>query len=144
MPRKRKRFEEHEEDVFAIVKGRMHMVKTQPPVLALPHCLLSSVQGLQPPRVKQARTIEKPRRDELDKLATRLEESAEKYPHAAEVIQRRLAGIAEEVEAPTFECLSNPVEARLPVASTSNQYYEHLPDTAWRLLASFRCAPEQQ
>jgi hypothetical protein len=143
MPRKRKRFQEHEEDVFAIVKGRMHMVKTQTPVLALPHCLLSSVQGLQPPQVKQARTIEAPRRNELEKLADRLEESAEKYPRAAEVIRRRLAGISEEEEAPIFECLSHPVEARQPVATTSNQYYEHLPDTAWRLLASFRRVPAQ-
>jgi hypothetical protein len=121
----------------------MHMVKTQTPVLALPHCLLSSVQGLQPPQVKQARTIEAPRRKELEKLADRLEESAEKYPRAAEVIRRRLAGISEEEEAPIFECLSHPVEARQPVATTSNQYYEHLPDTAWRLLASFRRVPAQ-
>jgi len=137
MPRKRRRFEEHEEDVFAIVKGRMHMVKTQPPVLALPHCLLSSVQGLQPPQVKEARAIPADRRNELDKLATRLDESADRYPRAAEVIRKRLAGIPEEGEAPTFECLSDPVEARVPVATTSNPYYEHLPDTAWRLLASF-------
>ena len=144
LPRRKRQFEEHEEDVFAIVKGRMHMVKTQSPVLALPHCLLSSVQGLQPPQVKQVRTIPEARRKELRNLATRLTEGAEKYPHAAEVITKRLAGIAEEEEAASFECLSDPVESRQPVASTSNQYYEHLPDTAWRLLASFRRVPAGQ
>ena len=103
LPRRKKRFEEHEEDVFAIVKGRMHMVKTQPPVLAVPHCLLSSVQGLQPPQVKQVRTIPADRRQQLEKLASRFEDSAEKYPRAAEVIWKRLAGVPEEDEAPSFE-----------------------------------------
>ena len=143
--RRRRRFEEHEEDVFALVKGRMHMVKTQPPVLAIPHCLLSNVQGLQPLREKAAREIPTDRRKELEKLATRLTtDSAEKYPNAAREIRKRLAGAAADEEAPSFECLTEPVRAREHVAQTSNAYYEHLPDTAWRLLASFRRTPAQR
>ena len=54
MPRRRKRFDEHQEDVFAIVKGRMHMTKTQPPVLAVPHCLLALIPGKEPRDMKGA------------------------------------------------------------------------------------------
>ena len=57
IPRKRKRFDEHQEDVFAIAKGRMHMTKTQPPVLAIPHCLLALMHGKEPKNMKAARDM---------------------------------------------------------------------------------------
>ena len=57
IPRKRKRFDEHQEDVFAIAKGRMRMTKTQPPVLAIPHCLLALMHGKEPKNMKAARDM---------------------------------------------------------------------------------------
>jgi hypothetical protein len=140
IPRRRQRIEQREEDVFAIVKGRMHMATTQPPVLALPHCLLSGVQGRQLPQVKQAWNMPVYRKKELEKLAERLDaRSDEPCPKAADCIRKLLETPAAPPEtAPVFEWLSQPARAREPVAKTSNQYSEHLPDTAWRLLASFR------
>ena len=79
------------------------MVKTQYPVLALPHCLMSSVQCLQPAQVKQVRTIFAARIHELGNLATRLTDDAETYPRVAEVIMKRLAGTAEEEAAASVE-----------------------------------------
>ena len=62
IPRKRKRFDEHQEGVFAVVKGRMHMTKTQPPVLAIPHCLLAQMPGQVPRCIKAARDMSKDRK----------------------------------------------------------------------------------
>lgn len=144
IPRKRKRFVEHQEDVFAVVKGRMHMTKTQPPVLAVPHCLVALIDGKQPRNMKAARDMPDARKKELIKLADRLDSnSGERYENAAKAICERLEHHAPAVQAPKLEYLSSSPCARAPVASTSNQYYEHLPDTAWRLLASFRRNPIQ-
>ncbi len=56
MPRRKNKFAEHEEYVLAVITNRMHMVNTNP-VLAIPQCLMSSVQGLQTPRVTTSRTF---------------------------------------------------------------------------------------
>ena len=144
IPRKRKRFDEHQEDVFAIVKGRMHMTKTQPPVLAVPHCLLASMPGKEPRDIKSARDMPAARKKELLKLAENLDSpSGERYEKAAAAIRERLEADAPAEQAPKFEFLSQQPGARMPLTHTSNQYYEHLPDTAWRLLASFRRSPAQ-
>ena len=80
MPRRRKRFDEHQEDVFAIVKGRMHMTKTQPPVLAVPHCLLARIPGEEPRDMKGARDMPEQRKQELIKLTGHLDStSGERY-----------------------------------------------------------------
>ena len=80
MPRRRKRFDEHQDDVFAIVKGRMHMTKTQPPVLAVPHCLLALIPGKEPRDMKGARDMPEKRKQELIKLAGHLDStSGERY-----------------------------------------------------------------
>ena len=144
IPRKRKRFDEHQEDVFAIVKGRMHMTRTQPPVLAIPHCLLALMHGKEPKNMKAARDMPNDRKKELVKLADRLDSpSGERYEKAARAIRERLGGHAPAEQAPKLEFLSHPHGARVPITHTSNQYYEHLPDTSWRLLASFRRSPVQ-
>ena len=80
MPRRRKRFDEHQEDVFAIVKGRMHMTKTQPPVLAVPHCLLALIPGKEPRDMKRERDMPDKRKQELIKLTGHLDStSGERY-----------------------------------------------------------------
>ena len=80
MPQKRKRFDEHQEDVFAIVKGRMHMTKTQPPVLAIPHCLLALIPGKEPRDMKRERDMPDKRKQEFIKLAGHLDStSGERY-----------------------------------------------------------------
>jgi hypothetical protein len=107
------------------------------------HIVSCLVSGQQPPRLKMARDMPKERQKELEKLADHLdckETSGEHYPHAARCIRDRLLGQAPPEQAPHLEFLSHPTQARQPVARTSNQYYEHLPDTAWRLLVSFRRA----
>jgi hypothetical protein len=142
IPRQRKRFDEHPEDVFALVKGRMHMTKTQPPVLALPHCLLSRVHAAQPPDLKAARDMPDARRKELTKLADILDsQRADRYPRAAKCIRETLEGQGAAEQPPDLKWLSSGSRARQPVATTSNKYYEHLPDTSWRLLASFCRGP---
>ena len=144
IPRKRKRFAEHQEDVFAVVKGRMHMTKTQPPVLAVPHCLLALMPGLEPRCMKAARDMPDARKKELVRLADQLDStSGERYEKAARAIRERLGVRAPAEQAPKLEFLSRPPGARVPITRTSNQYYEHLPDTSWRLLASFRRSPVQ-
>ena len=144
IPRMRRRFDEHQEDVFAIVKGRMHMTKTQPPVLAVPHCLLANIPGKEPRDIKGARDMPAARKKELLKLAEQLDSpSGERYEKAAAAIRERLEADAPAEQAPKFESLSQQPGARMPLTHTSNQYYEHLPDTAWRLLASFRRSPAQ-
>ena len=144
IPRKRKRFDEHQEDAFAVVKGRMHMTKTQPPVLAIPHCLLALIPGQVPSSMKAARDMPDARKKELVKLADQLDStSGERYEKAARAIRERLGVRAPAEQAPKLEFLSRPPGARVPITRTSNQYYEHLPDTAWRLLASFRRSPVQ-
>ena len=144
MPRRRKRFDEHQEDVFAIVKGRMHMTKTQPPVLAIPHCLLALIPGKEPRDMKRERDMPDNRKQELIKLAGHLDStSGERYEKAAKTIRERLGPRAPADQAPKLEFLSHTHGARAPITLTSNQYYEHLPDTSWRLLASFRRTPVQ-
>ena len=63
IPRKRKRFDEHQEDVFAIVKGRMLTTKTQPPVLAIPHCLLALMHGKEPKNMQATRDMPNDRKN---------------------------------------------------------------------------------
>ena len=144
IPRRRKRFDEHQEDVFAVVKGRVHMTKTQPPVLAIPHCLLALMPGKEPRDMKAARDMPAQRKKDLVKLADQLDSpSGERYEKAARAIRESLGVRAPAEQAPKLEFLSRPPGARMPITHTSNQYYEHLPDTSWRLLASFRRSPVQ-
>ena len=94
--------------------------------------------------MKDARDMPAARKKDLAKLADHLDSAGgERYPDAAKTIRERLVGHAPAEQAPTLEYLSAPPCAGAPVRHTSNQYYEHLPDTAWRLLASFRRTPAE-
>ena len=94
--------------------------------------------------MKAARDMPNDRKKELVKLADRLDSpSGERYEKAARAIRERLGGHAPAEQAPKLEFLSHPHGARVPITHTSNQYYEHLPDTSWRLLASFHRFPAQ-
>ena len=130
--------EEHAEDVFAIVKGRMHMTESQPPLLALPHCRLSRVGYPCPDAVMPKHEMPAARVKELEKLATIWEDRHPTgYPQAAQCIRTMLAG-GDGAAPPALQWLSGAAPPRAVVAATQNQYYEHLPDSAWRLLATFK------
>ena len=134
--RKPKSFHTDGEDVFAVVKGRMHMTKCQNPVLAFPQCLLKDMSGVVPDKCLVPEPLKEPRKNELLKLAEILEfKVADPYPKAAEAI-RNLVHAPDRAPAP-LPWLSQDGWTRTPVDMTSNPYYEHLPDTSWNLLASF-------
>ena len=130
--------EDHTEDVFAIVKGRMHMTQSQPPLLALPHCRLSRVGDPCPAAVMPKHEVPAARIRELEKLASIFDDRHPTgYPQAAQCIRAMLAG-GGGAAPPALQWLSGAAAPRAVVAATTNQYYEHLPDSAWRLLATFR------
>ena len=94
--------------------------------------------------MKAARDMPDARKKELVKLADQLDStSGERYEKAARAIRERLGVCVLAEQAPKLEFLSHPHGAREPIKSTSNQYYDHLPDTSWRLLASFHHSPVQ-
>ena len=92
--------------------------------------------------MKAARDMPDARKKELVNLADQLDStSGERYEKAARAIRERLEVRAPAEQAPKLEFLARPPGAREPIRHTSNQYYEHLPDTSWRLLASFHLSP---
>ena len=138
--KKRRGVPEHPEDVFAIVKGRMHYTEAQPPVLCLPHGRFSNVVSSSPTKLLERNPLEAGRADKLQKLADTLRSMPEPYTRAADEIERKLRG-GEDEPPPQLEWLSEAAEPREAVEPTGNQYFGHLPDTHWQLLATFHRTP---
>ena len=140
LPRSSRRHTAHGEDVFALTKGRMHMTKTKAPVLALPHSSLSSVTTNQPAKLMDFRETKKAQKNELQKLHDQLQtKMATINPRTIKLLKDILAGAGgSERSVPDLDWLLSGPRCRQPVEATHNVYYEHLPDTSWNLLASFR------
>jgi hypothetical protein len=133
--RGQKKLVEHPEDVFCITKGRMYMTQAHRPVLALPHVFLDKLHTDAPPSAKTRPAMNPERQGELAKLATVLDTMPRPYVAAARLIRKML-----DDPAPVLSPLSwlvAPCPQRQKVIPTTNKYYEHLPDTSWRLLATF-------
>ena len=127
----------HPEDVFGVLKGRMYMIKTKTPVLALPHCRLAFMINNLVPTTLLSRQPFTPREQEnLQKLITIFRTMPNGYLRAAATIERLLQG-AENFQIPPSPWLETEPPAREAVHLTQNQYYEHLPDTSWNLVSVF-------
>ena len=73
----------------------------------------------------------------LQGLVDLLKRMPQKYPHALARIEKIMAGDF-GAEPEPFRWLQELAAPREEVQVTGNQYYEHLPDNSWNLLARFR------
>ena len=80
------------------------------------------------------------RKKTLRKLADILGNMPRPYPAACDAL-RLLAEDLPPPEPAPFAWLGADPPVRAAVQATGNQYYEHLPDTHWRLLAHFKREP---
>ena len=130
------------EDVYAILKGRMYMTESQPPVLVLPKSKLEAAQLA--PLPDQILTPEPPSKEEqgaLSKLAAYLDSQAVGLPRAAAAIRERYLSdgspVPDDVAPPLLWLQGQPPVLREVIPLTRNMYYEHLPDDSWPMLVKF-------
>ena len=129
---------EHPEDVFCLTKGRMYMTSVKPPVLVIPHQRLSEVQGRSPSNMRSKHDLDDSEKDQLQKLASALSSvPGQPYNRAVAEIDRMVCP-AGRVPPPPKVWLEEEAPPRTAVIHSKSQYYEHLPDTSWNLVASFR------
>ena len=130
------------EDVYAILKGRMYMTESLPPVLVLPKSVLEAAQL--PPLPTEILKAEPPSDDEkaaLLKLAQYLDSQAVGMTRAAAEIRERYLSDDPDAAIPAAPPLlwlqGQPPVHREVIPVTRNMYYEHLPDDSWPMLVKF-------
>ena len=129
----------HPDDVYAIVKTRMHhdASEAHDPVCTMWAERLESLNdasGLQ--CVPQCDLNEK-RQAELKQLAKKLDEY--KYHTGAHALRRLVQQTDEDLVVPNITWLDGMGTAQMPsLVTTGNRYYAHLPEISWPLLASFK------
>ena len=114
------------------------MTSVKPPVLVIPHQRLSEVQGRSPSNMRSKHDLEDSEKDQLQKLASALRSvPGQPYNRAVAEIDRMVCP-AGRVPPPPKVWLEEEAQPRTAVIHSKSQYYEHLPDTSWNLVASFR------
>jgi hypothetical protein len=134
----------HDEDVFCIVKHRMHSLHPNGvPTLVLPHDRHLAVHTLAPVEWEAPMPFGQGRRDKLLQLADVLESTTEdwgptfSYFRAADALRELVYGHRCPPIVPGW--LGQAAVPYAPVERyTGNVYFGHLPNMSWRMLVSFR------
>lgn len=134
----------HDEDVFCIVKHRMHSLHPNGvPTLVLPHDRHLAVHTLAPVQWEAPMPFGQGRRDKLLQLADVLESTTEdwgptfSYFRAADALRELVYGHRCPPIVPGW--LGQAAVPYAPVERyTGNVYFGHLPNMSWRMLVSFR------
>ena len=128
------RYGRNEEDVFAIVKGRMHLTESHPPRVVLPKSAIPAGFSSVPQQILPLHPVEKP--GDLEKLIEFLKVW---IPRSVQSVQDVLHPPALG-PAPELSFLRSNPPRREKVAHTTNMFYEHLPDNSRQLFVKFRRA----
>lgn len=141
-------------DVFALTKGRMHGSSFHPPVLVLPrHRAVEA--SLSPVPLSVHFLADGASSDgklkHYEKLANVLGSLPGDFSRACNRLRDMVGWLQQNhvgsppEDAPPLQWLGRVVHEReRDLPRTLNQYYEHLPDTSWQLLAKFHRLPRQR
>ena len=133
----------HETDVFAITKRWMHSLQRNgPPVLVLPAARWRRVRALHPHQAKASVPLTRARQQHLLQLANALESMTAEWEPGTSYYRgaRALRDFVSGASVPSLSLhawLFEPREA-LAIASTGNQFFDTLPEMAWRMSVRFR------
>ena len=130
-------FEKDANDVFVLLKGRMHHTSTQAPVKVFPHVLLRDLPRA-PSRLVARHVISNEERANYEKLIARLAALPNPMPDAVLALEELLQAQNAPQQALAFPFLLANAPPRQRIRHTRNEYYEHLPDVSKRLVAAFR------
>ena len=111
-------------DVFALVKGRMHMTRTQPPVLALPHGRTEAMTSRCPLSLLVPEAMPDDRKRTLRRLADILGNMPRPYPAACDAL-RLLAEDLPPPEPAPFAWLGADPPAGAAVQAAGNRLLAH-------------------
>ena len=127
------------DDVFCLVKGRMHHTQAQahPPVLVLPHRLLQKLPSRAPSTLVAHHSISPEESVNYRKLMARLLELPNPLVDAANCIGEMLDEGPLPPPLPWQFLQADPPPPQR-ITHTRNEYYENLPDVSKKLIASFR------
>ena len=122
-------------DVFCVVKTYMrdkHL--QQPPVLVLPTVRMNRVQGHSPTTVEPVAVVPA-RAVQLNAMASMYEKDSYRLFAAAAALRTMALSVA----GPPLEAgwLAEPPLPNAPVQQTLNEYFDHLPQISWHMLATF-------
>ena len=129
--------DKHNDDVFALVKGRMHHTSTKPPVLVLPYERYRNLSRT-PMSLLPRHVFSDQERKNFDKLISTLRELPIPATAAATAVRAMLDGSDAIGHPPALHILQDDPPPRQRIAHTANEYFEHLPDVSRNLVARFR------
>ena len=123
------------DDVYCCVKAYMRDKRLQQaPVLVLPCDRRDRVIGNWP-TTAEAVNMSTSRAAQLERLATVLEATPYMYTHAARALRALAGSVVGPLAGPGW--LAEAPVAQPPVVDYGNEYFGHLPDISWHMLARF-------